>query len=474
MSLKEYKKKRDFNKTKEPEGKIESVNYNRFVIQYHEATTKHYDFRLEYDGVLLSWAVPKGISLNPRVKRLAVHVEDHPVDYIDFEGVIPKGNYGAGSVQIYDSGNYLPIQDFQKGLKKGHIKFVLNGDKVKGGFSLVKTDEKNWLFMKLKDEYVNVKEKVKNIKLPFKKLSPQLATLSNTIPTGKNWLFEIKYDGYRIISFVENNKVKMLTRNGIDYTHKFEVISKSLLKLRQGNFVIDGEIVSFDKDGRSDFGLLQKNIKENNDNFTYVVFDLLALNGEDLRNLELIERKKKLELILAKSDDYIVNSTFLVDKGKECYNLAKEKNLEGIIAKNINSKYVEKRSDDWLKIKCYLRQEFVIAGYTTSEKNEILSALLLGYYEGDKLIYVGKVGTGFGDKDKAELNKSFKKLTIKRCPFDKDINEKNITWLSPKLVVEIQYTELTKEKVLRQPSFISLRIDKNPKDVKLEISHEKK
>jgi len=358
MSLKEYKKKRDFNKTKEPKGKIESINYNRFVIQYHEATTKHYDFRLEYDGVLLSWAVPKGISLNPKIKRLAVHVEDHPVDYIDFEGVIPKGNYGAGSVEIYDSGNYLPIEDFQKGLNKGHIKFVLNGDKIKGGFSLIKTDEKNWLLMKLKDEYVSVNEKVKNIKLPFKKLSPQLATLSSTIPTGKNWLFEIKYDGYRIISFVENNKVKMLTRNGIDYTHKFEVISKSLLKLRQDNFVIDGEIVSFDKDGRSDFGLLQKNIKENNANFTYVVFDLLALNGEDLRGLKLIERKRKLELILAKSDDYILNSTFIIDKGKECYNLAKEKNLEGIVAKNINSKYVEKRSEDWLKIKCYLNNTF--------------------------------------------------------------------------------------------------------------------
>ena len=284
MSLKEYKQKRNFKLTNEPIGKIEKDSASRFVIQYHQARAKHYDFRLEYNGVLLSWAVPKGLSKDPKNKRLAVMVEDHPIEYINFEGVIPKGNYGAGSVEIYDKGNYAPIKDFEKGLKKGQLKFVLNGEKLKGAWSLVRTERDNWLIIKIDDKFAGVQKK-SNTKLPFKKCDVELATLTDNIPKGKNWLFEIKYDGYRIISFIENGKVKMYTRNGVDYTKKFEGIKKNLSKINQSNFVVDGEVVAFDDNGRSDFGLLQNSIKLSKRDLFYVIFDILALNGEDLRDL---------------------------------------------------------------------------------------------------------------------------------------------------------------------------------------------
>lgn len=468
MSLKEYNKKRDFNSTNEPKGQIRHSNKSlKFVIQLHLARAKHYDFRLEYNGVLMSWAVPKGLSLNPKDKRLAVHVEDHPLDYITFEGIIPKGNYGAGSVEIFDKGNYLPLEDFEKGLEKGHIKFVLNGEKYKGAWSLIKTDDKNWLIVKSDDEFVTKsKEKIKN---PFKNINVELATLTKSIPKG-DYLYEIKYDGYRIISYFENNKVKMLTRNNQDYTKKFLSLSEDLKKLELETFVFDGEVVVFDKNGKSDFGMLQSSLRKKDNNFHYVIFDLLALNGEDLRQLPLIKRKEKLERLLVKAPQTLIYSNHVIDKGEECYNLAKEKGLEGIIAKKINSPYTEKRTEDWLKIKCAKRQEFVIGGFTTSDKNEFISAILLGYYEDKKLKYVGKVGTGLSDKQKKALNLEFKKHLSRFSPFDVNLNEKNVLWLKPTLIAEIKYTELTKDNLLRQPSFIALRQDKQPKDVKLEVA----
>ncbi len=468
MSLKEYNKKRDFKATTEPKGKTKSTSAKKFVIQYHEARAKHYDFRLEHKGVLLSWAVPKGLSKNPNVKRLAVMVEDHPIDYMNFEGVIPKGNYGAGTVEIFDKGDFLPIEDVSKGLKKGHIKIVLNGEKLKGAWSLIKTKGDQWLIIKIDDEYATLKEKIKKTNLPFKACSVQLASMSKSIPKGKDWVFEIKYDGYRMLSFVEKGKVKILSRNGIDYSKKFEKICNALQKIDQDSFVIDGEIVSFDKKGRSDFGLLQESIKHKNHDLFYVIFDLLSLNGEDLRKKTLLERKEKLERLLFKADRSLIFSSH-VDKGKETFEFAKKNNLEGIIAKNINSIYSGTRNEDWLKIKCYYRQEFVIAGYTTTEKNELLSALLLGFYDKNKLIYVGKVGTGFSDRLSKELNSKFQKHIRKNCPFDEKINEKNVTWLTPFFVAEVQFAELTKEKLLRQASFIGLREDKKAKDVVLEI-----
>lgn len=471
MALTEYNKKRNFNKTSEPKGSVKSRKSNRFVIQYHQARAKHYDFRLEYGGVLISWAVPKGLSTNPKDKRLAVMVEDHPVDYITFEGIIPKGNYGAGTVEIYDKGNYMPLEDMNKGLKKGHLKIVLNGEKLKGTWSLIRTNNNNWLVVKSEDEYVD-ETKPKSTKLPFRTCSTQLAILTDKIPKGKDWAFEIKYDGYRILSFVENGKVKMVTRNGVDYTSKFKNIIPSLKKLDAQNFVLDGEVVAFDENGRSDFGLLQNSIKQSKNNLKYVIFDLIAFNGEDLRDLPLSQRKAKLERLLFKYEDTLIYSQH-VNMGKQSFEFAKKNNLEGIMAKSLNSTYTGKRTHDWLKIKCYNRQEFVIAGYTSTEKNSLISALHLGYYSGKSLKYVGKVGTGFNDKDRKELHKLFQKQIRKTCPFSPKISEKNTTWLTPTFVAEIQYAELTKDGVLRQPSFIALRQDKSAKDVTLEVKNAK-
>lgn len=465
MKLQKYNEKRNFNNTSEPFGKIDNEQANRFVIQYHKSRAIHYDFRLEYNGVLLSWAVPKGLSTNPKDKRLAVHVEDHPVSYINFEGIIPKGNYGAGSVEIFDNGNYLPITDFKDGLKKGHLKFCLNGGKFKGAWSLIKLDDKNWIIVKIDDEYSEVKNSKKK-KLPFSNCSVQLATLVSNIPIGSEWLFEIKYDGYRIVSYYEDNKVKMLSRNGTDYTKKFNNIAESLTQFKENNFVVDGEVVSFDENGRSDFGLLQNNIKKKNNNFFYVIFDLLALNGEDLRDLCLEKRKEKLSFLLNNVNENILFSKHIVNEGEKCFEFAKKNNLEGIMAKKSSSKYLGKRTEDWLKIKCYMRQEFIIIGFTKSEKNEIFSSLLLGVYDNRNLTYVGKVGTGFSESLKKELKTKFKPLIITVPHFNL---KEDVTWLKPSLVAEIQFSEFTKDNLLRQASYIALREDKKAEEVIMEF-----
>lgn len=468
MSLAEYRKKRDFNLTNEPKGKTKNKNSTakKFVVQYHQARANHYDFRLEYNGVLLSWAVPKGLSQNPKDKRLAVMVEDHPLEYINFEGIIPKGNYGAGTVEIFDKGNYLPMEDMQKGLKKGHIKIVLNGERLKGGWSIIKTDEKNWLIVKLNDNFLQ-ENKAKKNKLPFSVCDVQLATPTKKIPQGNDWVFEIKYDGYRMISFVENGKVKILSRNNIDYTKKFNDIANSLKKIDQDNFVLDGEIVAFDQTGKTDFGLLQSSLKSMKGQFYYILFDLVALNGVDLRDNSLEDRKNKLERLLYNQEYPLMYSKHF-SQGKETFEFARQHNLEGVVAKKLSSKYAGKRNEDWLKIKCYLRQEFVIVGYTTSSKNKIISALILGYYANKKLTYIGKVGTGLSEDMKQELHSNFQKIICKICPFKLDIKEKNVIWIKPKYVAEIQYAELTKDMRLRQPSFLGLRFDKDPKTVTLE------
>ena len=469
--LKEYNKKRDFSSTKEPKGEINNTKSTKlkFVIQYHKARAKHYDFRLEYDGVLLSWAIPKGLSYNPKDKRLAVMVEDHPLDYINFEGIIPKGNYGAGSVEIYDKGYYIPKYDIKYGLKKGHLQFDLYGDKYKGEWSLVKIDDKNWLMIKGQDEYATAKTKKFKTTNPFKTCDVMLATLKKEIPTGKNFCFEIKFDGYRMLSFVENKKVKMLSRNKIDYTKKFPGIEKSLSQIDEESFVIDGEVVALDDKGRSDFQLLHARMK-NGGTIVYAIFDILALNGEDLRTKPLKERKEILKRLLYKEQDYLMYSDYVIGKGKTMFNFAKKNNLEGIMAKNLDSEYVGKRSDDWQKIKCYQRQEFVIGGYTTTLQNPEISAFLVGYYDKNQFIYIGKVGTGLNEKEKQQLSTKLKKLKIDKSPFKNSPNLKNINYVSPKLVAEIQYSEVTKDGHLRQPSFAGLRQDKNPKDVVLEVA----
>ncbi len=462
MSLKEYNNKRNFNNTKEPIGKITRTNCKRFVIQYHKARTTHYDFRLEYNGALMSFAVPKGIPSKKNIKRLAVKVEDHPIDYITFEGDIPKGNYGAGNVKIYDKGFYIPIMPFRSGIKNGIIKFELKGEKIKGCYALIKTNEKNWIIIKIDDEHKNTKQS----KINFSDYNVELATLTNNLPDDNGWLYEIKYDGYRMLSYVNDNEVIIKSRNNVDYSNKIKDISNSLIKLNHNSFIVDGEIVSFDKYGRSNFKLLQDNLKTGK-NIFYVIFDLLMFNGKDLRNLPLRKRKQKLKLILKNKNNNLVYSSHIYD-GLESLNYAKKHNLEGIIAKKIASKYIGKRTDDWIKIKSYARQEFIIVGYTITDKNKDISSLLLGYYLRNNLIYAGKVGTGFTIQKRKELKALFSKYETKKVYFQINTKDKNIKWLKLKFVCEVQYLELTKDKLLRHPSFIALRSDKKVKEVVLE------
>ena len=465
MTLSKYHKKRNFKSTKEPKGKIEKTSKSRFVIQHHLARKEHYDFRLEFDGVLVSFAIPKGLSLNPNEKRLAVHTEDHPIEYIGFEGTIPKGNYGAGTVSIFDKGTFAPLIDMKKGLKKGHLKFELKGKKLKGVWNLVRTDEPNWLMIKSAEQ---TKQNKRN-KNPFFSCNVKLAKLTEKIPK-KDYIFEIKYDGYRIVAYVEKN-IRLMSRGNKNYTEKFANIARLLSEL-DGTMILDGEVVVFDKNGKSDFGLLTENIKTGKNNFCYVVFDILALDGNDLRDTPLLERKSILEKALSKIESKnIIISSFVKGKGEESFKLAKKMGLEGIVAKKIDSLYNGNRDEDWLKIKCYKRQEFVIGGYDKTQKNKDLSAIYVGYYKSNKLIFAGKVGTGFDEKLKRELDKKFQKIKRKTCPFF-EFEDENAIWLSPTLVAEIQFAEMTKSGVLRQPSFVGLREDKSAKKVALETDYE--
>ena len=499
-NLKEYNKKRDFSKTSEPKGskgqktKTSKTNTGEggvFVVQYHSASRVHFDLRLEMDGVLASWAVPKGLSYFAQDKRLAVRVEDHPKEYANFEGGIPKGEYGAGEVLIWDTGVWHPAKE-NKGLNSGVLKFTLKGKRLKGDWALInisKTkDENNWIIIKEHDKYLNsddltkyktsiktgktfldLKKENKPKRNPFKCIKPMLAKLVEKIPNGNNYLYEIKYDGYRILAYTEANNTTLYTRNGVDFTAKFAGIASVLSEFAGNNsFVLDGEMVVFDKNGKTDFQTLQNSIRKKQTNMvSYVVFDLLALNGKDMRALPIIERKAELEKLLKNAPAGIVYSSHTIGKGKQCFNLAKRMGLEGIIGKEKNSKYLSTRSGDWIKIKCYKRQEFVIAGYTKSDKTAGgIGAILLGYYFNKYLIYCGRAGTGFDAEESKILKSKFSKLKTTKCPFKNPPKTKDdVVWLSPKLVAEIQFAEFTNEKQLRQASYKGLRVDKNPQDV---------
>lgn len=470
MALNAYNQKRNFSKTSEPKGaKTRAKGQKRFVIQYHEARAKHYDFRLEYNGVLLSWAVPKGLPQKQNVKRLAVMVEDHPLEYITFEGTIPKGEYGAGTVEQFDYGTYVPINSFKSGLKQGKLKFYLQGNKHEGVWALIKKDDKNWFIFKCNDQGISKSQK--NARLPFTSCNVQLAKLASKIPQGKNWLFEIKYDGYRTVAYINGGKTKLVSRNGKDFTNKFKSVTNSLnAHFSLKTAVLDGEVVVFDNSGKSNFSLLQTGIKSKENNFCYVVFDILALGEQDLRPLPLLSRKNTLKALLQNAPANLIYSQHVQNKGKECFKIAKQKQLEGIVAKDANSAYAGTRNNDWLKIKCYKRQEFVICGYTTTQKNQALSAIIVGYYQNSQLVFAGKVGTGFNDQMRDELSKKFKKLLSKT----KTVNKapKNTIFLKPKLVAEVQFAEFTAHGVLRQPSFVGLREDKNAKDVIKEVAYD--
>ena len=487
-----YNKKRDFNKTSEPKGKIISKNKSKkiFVIQYHEAKRKHYDLRLEHDGALVSFAVPKGPSFNPRDKRLSVHVEDHPLSYANFEGTIPKGEYGGGGVMVWDMGELEPLEDFDKGLKAGSLKFHLHGQRVKGKWALVRMEGENWLLIKENDEYAKKSAGIKSfvtsvlsgrtmaeitgeaIKNPFSSVEVELAKLVRYAPSGKDWVFEVKYDGYRIVAFKEQGSVRLKTRNNKDfYSRELASALESFEPKRA--FVLDGEVVVSDESGKTDFGELQSYIKGKTKakSLSYMVFDLLSLDGKDLRPLPLFERKALLKKLLSSAPPSIVYSEHVVGQGEECFEAAKKLGLEGIVGKRAGSSYRAGRGEDWIKLKCYNLQEFVVGGFIRSKKKSGLSSLLLGAYEEGELVFVGKTGTGFKESDFKELEKKFRPLVRKTSPFKEAPSLKSgedVEWLTPKLIVEVQFAEFTSGGLLRQASFKGLREDKSPKSVSVE------
>jgi len=508
MKLLEYNEKRDFSATAEPEGREEASGEElKFVVHHHLARSDHYDLRLEWNGVLLSWAVPKGPSFNVRDKRLAVRVEDHPLEYRNFEGTIPKGEYGGGTVMIWDEGFWEPLGNVEDGLSEGSLKFTLKGRRLKGNWALVRMKAKegeahnNWLLIKEKDEFAREDDGIggfntsvrtgrtmeeieqgqndKFAKNPFDRANVQLAKLVSSIPEGDDWLFELKYDGYRIMAFVEGGSVRLVTRNGLDFTSRFWPVASSLLDLAAGRaMVLDGEMVVTDESGKSDFQAIQ-NYMENPKphRLVYVVFDLLALDGVDIRNRPLIKRKDTLLSLMRNAPGNLHYSQHVMGRGEESFRAACELGMEGIVGKKANSIYSGTRNGDWIKLKCDKRQELVIGGYTLSEKKGSgISSLLLGAYDGDELVYVGRAGTGFSEAVVKELLNKFSGIERPVPPFKSApparAGEK-ITWLEPELVAEIKFAEWTKDNLLRQASYKGLRTDKEPKSVKMELTESK-
>lgn len=520
IKLSEYNEKRDFKKTPEPRAnevkasrgkssELQASDNNsseqlRFVVQHHLARNDHYDFRLEWNGVLLSWAVPKGPSYSTQEKRLAVKVEDHPIDYRNFEGTIPKGEYGGGVVMLWDEGFWEPFGNVDQGIDDGLLKFAISGVRLKGNWALIRLKAKrgdsknNWLLLKEKDQYAKTESGISRYetsirtgrtmaeieggkgenfnKNPFNNAKVQLAKMVKEIPDGDDWLYEMKYDGYRILAFVEGNSAKLITRNGNDYTNRFYSVANSLIDLSAGRaMVLDGEMTIIDKSGKTDFQALQNYIKRpKGQNLTYIVFDLISIDGEDIRNKPLFERKEILEALIKDSPENLYYSRHIKGNGKESFNVACEASMEGIIGKKYNSVYSGTRNGDWIKLKCDKRQEFVIGGYTLSNKKVSgISSVLLGVYENGEFIYVGRAGTGFNKHNTKQLTEKFSKFIRQTTPYKnapKTRPNEKTTWLEPELIAEIKFTEWTEENQLRHASFKGLREDKSPRDVKRELN----
>ncbi len=527
MSLQKYWQKRDFDITPEPRGKVtksaEALNY---YIQRHHATRLHYDFRLELNGTLKSWAIPKGPSLNPTDKRLAVHVEDHPLSYGTFVGQIPKGQYGAGQVVLWDKGIWLPIGDPEKGYKEGNLKFELQGVKLAGKWALVRmkpradddSGKENWLLIKEKDDEAKegddshitdlrpesvlkikgkkaaankdlqlsqhlpakprltypVKEKLSKTKLPDF-LSPELATLVKSAPVGDEWISEVKFDGYRALSRIAHSKAVIYTRNGNDWTRHWPAIAEQLAKLPVDEAWLDGEVVAI-KDGKINFGALQ-NYEANNHGIQlkYYLFDLIHLNGQDISHFPLEDRKALLKEILSSQsqDSLLQYSEHIVGHAKDAFKSACEQGIEGIVIKNRTAPYVQARNHNWLKLKCSQRQEFVIAGFTEPEgSRQGFGALLVGYYnEKKELIYAGRVGTGFNTERINKLSKRLKALVIETPAFKnppKGYEARGVSWLKPQLVCEVNFAEWTADGIVRHASFIEMRDDKPAQQISRE------
>src|SRR5216684_2087251 len=549
--LEEYRRKRRFDRTPEPSGEPEPVagrvqekpspavkrtrlpkpklpqlevrpraeHGDTFVVQKHRATRLHYDFRLALDGTLKSWAVPKGPSQSHADKRLAVQTEDHPLDYANFEGKIPEGNYGAGTVMVWDRGTFHVEGnlDALKQLEKGEIKFSLNGEKLRGSFVLVKLKQSEkgneWLMIKHKDAAEDSSWKIdehdgsaltgrtiEEIKeeLPPKRrlvpirpeeldgaqknampsrVEPMLATLSDRAFSDPNWLFEIKWDGVRALARIENGNLTLRSRTGADITKRYPELASLPEALSAHEAILDGEIVALDAHGHSDFERLQErmHVRAPSEHLraqipaVYFVFDLLYCDGYDLRKSSLLERKQLLSRLLLTSERFRY-SDHQLEKGKELFELAEKNGLEGILAKRTDSPYTSDRSPYWMKLKITKTVDAVVGGWTEARTPAIpFGSLLLGLYEGKKLRFIGHVGSGFDANKLKQLSARLKGLAASTCPFDAvpETNEKP-TWVSPALVARVKFSGWTDEHSLRHPVFLALREDARPLDCQFE------
>ena len=584
MSLDEYKRKRRFEETPEPPPKLEKKTGHRFVVQKHRATRLHYDFRLEMEGVLKSWAVPKGPSLDPADKRLAMQVEDHPVSYFDFEGTIPQGNYGAGTVMVWDvgtweplspqpvNGKYVPGTEAEAAamLVKGDLKIRLHGHRLKGDFALIHMRGRRpgskgteWLLIKKHDDDVvegydieqydssvlskrsmagiardegsaewtssrpvsrgkvratwlaetlakldsknqkNTKDtKVNKVRKPDKLVEPAVPSVAKDLqgavrkpmPTAIHpmlatpvekpfddpaWLFEIKWDGYRAVSFIEGGKARLVSRNQNDLTGEFPELHELTKSIKAERAVLDGEIVVLDEQGRASFSLMQQRTgirkggrrtgARRDLQVVYYVFDLIHVDGYDLRRVSLEQRKQALAQIIAPSE--LVRYSDHFPQGLALFEVAREKGLEGILAKKRSSLYEERRSHEWLKIKVTQTVDCVVGGYTDPEgSRQYFGAIVLGLYDKKgQLIHVGQAGTGFNQAMLKEIWQLLKTLETSRNPFHGDVDAANVHWVKPQPVAEIKFTEWTHETgeggmKLRAPVFLGLREDKDPKE----------
>ena len=531
--LKEYNRKRDFTRTKEPAGKQARKSGNSFIVQKHDATRLHYDFRLEVDGVLKSWAVTRGPSLDPADKRLAVRTEDHPLSYASFEGTIPKGEYGGGTVMLWDEGRWEPIAGKSaKDLAKGHLHFILHGQRMKGEWLLIRLKPRagegkreNWLLRKIEDAYAGPAEDLVGRELtsiksgrtmgeiaanapaislrgkrgkafdaamreanratpvqpsakrrrpakapPFQ--APQLATLVDAVPTGNNWLHEIKYDGYRSLISVAGSHVQIFTRTGLDWTDRFASLAKEVAGMNLPPMLIDGEIVALGADGNPDFSTLQQVLKgEERSALHLFAFDLLSLEGEDLTWQPNIVRKEKLAAFLGEGSAHVHLSDHIFGAGEKLFRTMCEAGQEGIICKRADAPYRGARTKNWLKVKCTRRQEFVIVGWTpSSASGRSLRNILLAQNIDQTLVYAGKVGTGFNANNSDELLRKLKARARESAALQVPRSEmRGAKWVRPDLVAEIAFAEFTSDNVVRHGSFLGLREDKKATEVSREI-----
>src|SRR3954454_18881901 len=518
LDIETYNRKRDFTRTKEPRGRKLKGKGDSFVVQKHAASRLHWDFRLELDGVLKSWAVPKGPSIDPAEKRLAMRTEDHPLDYGTFEGTIPAGEYGGGTVMLWDVGRWIPHpdKDPDKTIEEGHLHFTLEGERMKGEWVLFRLNPRKgergepWMLKKVTDEFADEENgdelvddcvtsvttgrtmaeiaagedvwrsnrggqkggrgKKKSSKAPPPFQEPQLATLVDDVPPGDSWIHEYKYDGYRLLLAVGDGVATAWTRNGKDWSDKFKTLVKAASKL-PGGCLIDGEAVALDEHGKPSFQLLQSTLKDQRGaNLALYAFDLLVDRGEDIKKLPNIVRKDRLASLLARVTPPIIYGDHIVGRGEDMLKEVCKLGGEGIVSKKASATYSGTRTRSWLKVKCIQRQEFVIVGWSESDKRIGFRSLLLAAREKRKLTYVGKVGTGFNAKLMAELVQRMEPLEVDKAPVEVPrADRKGAHWIKPELVAEIAFSEFTDDGILRHPSFMGLREDKPASKVVREV-----